>query len=161
MSYTYSLQKDDLEIISYKSPLNKTDTLIDHIKYTEVNSGEFALVVHDHQEEILRLNGLSRQEGIALFDSLKIVEENSDSFILKSTQQLTKGKKIGIKFFVAIFMGFGVLSLLIRLKDYSRNGNGWNIFNMIITVVFIFLLCYGIWIYFFSKDKKKKEKNDD
>jgi hypothetical protein len=135
--------------------LNKTGLLVDSLKDQEVNSGDFVLVVHRNNEEILRINGLTRSEGFAAFDSIKADRDYSDSFTFKPGQELTKGKKIGIKIFVGLFLGFGVLSLIIRLKDYVRNGNGWNIFNTTITIVFIILLCYGIWIYFFGNAKNK------
>lgn len=153
--YTYKLLDGDLEIVSCKLPVDRSDILMNHLDTEMEMTGRYRVVVWKHEDEIFVLPGVTKKEGIQLIENIR---ENEDAPV-EHTKELSKGRKIGIKLFIGFFMLFAILSFSVKLRDYSKLGGSINIFNSLVTLLLIGFLCFGIYLFFFGKKKSKEAEN--
>ena len=153
--YTYKLLDGDSEIVSCKLPADRCDILMKHLDVEMEMIGTFRVVVWKGDNEVFVLPGVTKKDGIQLIES---VRENEDVPV-ENRKELSKGRKISIKLFVGFFMLFAILSFIVKLRDYTKLGGGINIFNSLVTLLLIGFLCFGIYMFFFGKKKRKEAEN--
>lgn len=159
---TYKLLNGNSCLVSYKAGDHTAYLLAASAEQTDP-TGNYSIVVEDKNEEVMTVAGLNKAQGIQLIEGIKNSEISLPAQIttvpITSEKEMPKIKKKGLKWFVGLFMGFAILSFIIRIRDYSSSGaGGISIFNSVMTLFFIAIVCGGIYIYFF---RKKNNKNAD
>jgi hypothetical protein len=159
MEYSYKLLNNDVEVINYNSDEDKIDFLTGLLDSVQTSAGEFRISVVHLGKEVFSLPGITRKEGINIIRELRENSEFNENEAVKRSNEpaeLTKGKKKVVKWFIGLFMGFSILSFILRLRDYSKIGGGLSIFNSVITLLLIFFVCFGLWIFFFKNKATNK-----
>lgn len=125
----------------------------------EKKPGSYSIVVQalNTEEMLYERDNLTITESIML---LRLISENKksdpDTVVKNDSDPFSFWRRRSVKWFIGFFMGFAVLSLLLKFRDYGKMNTAPAAFNIFINTVLLICLSFGIWIFYFRNNNKSE-----